>query len=112
MSMRRFYRATAETGKIEEEVEPSVAFQLEELFLHLNDDGGAGDLTVTKVSGAADDVYDTVLLTEDMTNVQDLHWQPDRPINCAKDDKIKVEWDNANGRTYGLEIVWSAVAGG
>lgn len=110
--MRRFFRETAENGAIDAELEPGIAAQIEELFLHLDQAGGADNLTVTRVSGAADDVYDTIILTEDMSAVTDLHWQPDRPINLAKGDSLKVEWDNSSDRTYGLEIVWSAAAGG
>jgi hypothetical protein len=57
-------------------------------------------------AGAA---YDTVLLTQDMTSVVDLHWQPDRPINFSTGDKLVVAWDNGSTRTYGLELVWSAL---
>lgn len=84
---------------------PSNSSALDSIMLHLSAAGGAGNLTVTidAVAGAA---YDTVLLTQDMTSVVDLYWQPDRPIELDNGDKIVIAWANAAGRTYGLTVYW------
>ena len=83
-------------------INPDKAFQLEEVRIHLSAAGGAGNLTV-KLDANAGAAYDAVLLTQDMTLVTDLLWQPEKPIPCDKGDKIVIAWDNTNGRTYGLE---------
>jgi len=84
---------------------PSGDSALDSIMLHLSAAGGAGNLTVTidAISGAE---YDTVLLTQDMTLVTDLLWQPDRPIELDSGDKIVIAWANGAGRTYGLVIKW------
>jgi len=84
-------------------VSPGRQFALESVSIHLSAAGAAGNLTVT-VDAAAGAVYDVVLLTQDMTLLTDLHWQPDRPIELTKDDKIVVAWANASTRTYGLTV--------
>jgi hypothetical protein len=105
--MRRFHRATGAIA-IASTLDPVQTFQLEEFRLHLSAAGGAGNLTITldAIAGAA---YDTVLFTQDMTSVVDLHWQPTRPINFSNGDKLVIAWANASTRTYGLEIIWSAI---
>lgn len=105
--MRRFHRATG-AAAIASTLEPGQSFQLEEMRLHLSAAGGAANLTVT-LDANAGAAYDTVLFTQVMTTVTDLHWQPERPINFSTGDKLIVAWDNASARTYGLEVVWSAL---
>jgi len=86
-------------------ITPTAASAIDSMMLHLSAAGGAGNLTFTidAIAGAA---YDTVLLTQDMTAVTDLYWQPDRPIELDSGDKIVVAWANAGGKTYGLTVNW------
>ena len=104
---RRYTRAT-NNQPIDYTFAPDMHFQLEEMRLHLSAAGEAANLTVTLVSGVAA-AYNTVLLTQDMTLVTDLHWQPTRPVNFAPGDSIRVEWANAAARTWGIETVWSSI---
>jgi len=94
-------RATGAVA-INRTINPYKAFVLSEIKLHLSAAGGAGNLTVTfdANAGAA---YDAVLLTQDMTLVADLLWQPETPIHGDLGDKIVIAWANANSRTYGIE---------
>ena len=87
-------------------INPDRAFQFEGLTIHLSAVGGAGDLTVT-LDANAGAAYDAVLLTQDMTLVTDLLWQPENPISCDKGDKIVIAWANAATKTYGLEVKFS-----
>ena len=89
-------------------VAPGVAFQIEEVRVHLSAAGGAGDLTITLDSGEAAD-HDVVLLTQDMTLVVDLAWQPTRPLSFRADDEVDIEYANANTRDYGVEVIYSAI---
>jgi len=85
---------------------PSNAAALDLVSVHLSAAGGGGDLTVT-LDAAAGAVYDVVLLTQDMTAVTNLLWQPDRPIELAPGDKVVVAWANAGTKTYGILVKWS-----
>jgi len=84
-------------------IAPGRAFALESVSVHLNGAGGAGNLTVT-VDAAAGAAYDVVLLTQDMTSVVNMHWQPERPIELSNGDKVVVAWANAGTKTYGLTV--------
>lgn len=91
------------TAAINESIDPGKAGQLHEFRIHLNAAGGAGDLTIT-LDAAAGAAYDTVLMTQDMTLVTDLVWQPDMPLYFDNGDKLVIAWANGSGRTYGLEV--------
>jgi len=86
-------------------ITPTAAFALDAVSIHLSAAGGAGNLTITldAIAGAA---YDVNLLTQDMTSVTDLYWQPERPVECLSGDKIVIAWANGSGRTYGLNARW------
>jgi len=83
----------------------SGACLIDEIRMHLSAAGGAANMTITidRDAGAA---YDLVIDTEDMTSVVNYHLIPTRPIYLFPDDKLVVAWANANGRTYGLEILY------
>ena len=104
--MSVFVQTATGTGNIATTVTPGGASALESITLHLSAAGGANDLTIT-VDANAGAAYDTVLLTQDMTLVTDLVWQPDRPIEMVSGDKIVLAWTNASSRTYGLTVKWS-----
>jgi hypothetical protein len=89
-------------------VAPGKAWQLREIRVHLSAAGGAGNLTATIDNGTAA-AYDTVVLTQDMTSVVDLEWQPDFPMSFASGDELDIAWANASTRTYGIEIIYSPV---
>lgn len=99
------HRATG-SAAISETVTPSGAFELHEARVHLSAAGGAGNLTVT-LDANAGAAYDVVLLTQDMTAITDLVWQPDRPMSFDSGEKIVVAWANAGGKTYALEVKFS-----
>lgn len=85
---------------------PTNTEQILEVRIHLSAAGGAGNLTITHNSalGAA---YDVNLLTQDMTAVQDLVWNPDGDFHeLAPGDSFDIAWANANTRTYGLEVIY------
>jgi hypothetical protein len=78
---------------------------VKEFRLHLSAVGGSGNLTVTLNAGSGS-AYDVVLKTVDMTEVIDWYWAPDNPIILKTTDAIDIAWANANGKTYGLEVVY------
>lgn len=84
-------------------VNPARAWQLEQINVHLNAAGGAGNLTAT-IDAAAGAVYDAVILTQDMTAITDLVYIPDRPVLLENGDKLVIAWANAGNKTYGVEV--------
>jgi len=104
--MAVFSQTATGAGNISVEVDPGRAFALESVKLHLSAAGAANNLTVTFDAGAGA-AYDTVLLTQDMTTVTDLVWQPDSPLEFSSGDKIAIAWVNGSSRTYGLTVKWS-----
>ncbi len=95
------------SGAVAMAVTPGVAARVEQVTIHLSAAGGAGNLTITidKGAGAA---YDVDVLTLDMTAVQNFLWIPPRPIYLGASDHLDLAWPNANARTYGIEVHWSA----
>lgn len=93
------------SGALNYTLDPGRAIQLEEVRLHLSAAGGAGNFTVT-IDSKEGPVYDTVINTQDMSSATDEHYQPARPIPLLDGDKLAFAWANANGKTWGLEVVW------
>ena len=89
-----------------ETVAPGVEWALEFIRIHLSAAGAANNLTATIDSGVAA-AYDTVILTQDMTSVTDLLWEPERPIPMLADDELDLAWTNGSSRTYGITIGWT-----
>ena len=74
--------------------------------LHLSAAGGAAEnFTITNDTTHVADVYDTVYFSQDMNTVTDILWVPDQPIPLNPGDVLDFAYNNANTRTYGLEIV-------
>jgi hypothetical protein len=105
------WRVTRATGAaaVAVTLAPDINWQLQEIRIHLSAAGGAGNLTITQ-DALAGAVYDTVLVTQDMTAVVDLVYFPTRPNQFLNGDKIVLAWANAGGKTYGIEIIWAATA--
>lgn len=105
------YRVQRATGAaaVSMTVAPGVAFQIEEIRVHLSAAGGAVEnLTITLDSGVGA-AYDTVLLTQAMNAVTDLVWQPPRPYIFSRGDEIDIAYANTNTRTYGIEVIFSGI---
>lgn len=93
------------SGAIAYSFNPSSSCRVTEVRVHLNAAGGAGDLTIT-LDSALGSAYDVVFLTQDMTTVTDLVWQPSTAIYLSGSDELEVAWANGSSRTYGLEILY------
>jgi len=102
------YSNTTGADAIAMTLTPGIAWQLEGIRVHLDDAGGAGNLTA-KIDNGEGAAYDIVLLTQDMTAVTDLMWSPEDPIEFRAGDSLVIEWANAGEKTYGLEIVYKGI---
>lgn len=89
-------------------VAPTVAFQIEEVRVHLSAGGAATDLTIT-VDSAAGAAYDVVLLTQAMNGVSNLVFQPTRPYVFSAGDEIDIAYANGGAATYGVEVIYSII---
>jgi len=64
----------------------------------------AGSLTII-LNANAGAAYDTLLYSVSMVGVTDLLWQPDQDIYLVAGSAIDVAYANADGRTFGVEIM-------
>lgn len=74
--------------------------------LHLDAAGGAAENFTVTINSVTDSAYDVVLFSQDMTTVTDILWLPDQPIPIVNNDVVDFAYNNANTRTYGLEIIY------
>lgn len=103
------YKQSIETGSaaISYSLDKDRVILVKQVRLHLSAAGGAGDLTIT-LNSALGAAYDVNIVTEDMTLVTDLIWNPNGDLfYLAPDDTLDIAWANANTRTYGLEILYT-----
>lgn len=100
---------TAVSGAIALTLSNTAIWQLLETRVHLSAAGGAGNLTMTNDSGIAATVYDTILVTQDMTAVTDYNYKPEIPHTFWPGDVLKVDWANAGNKTYGIEVIYALV---
>lgn len=84
---------------------PGVAFELTEIRIHLSAVGAAANLTV-KMDAIAGAAFDAIVITQDMTSVLDLFWQPDHPMFFNAGDELDFAWANGSTRTYGIEVIY------
>ena len=108
--MKAVTNSTPFTGvaAIDSSITPDQDFYLDEIRLHLDAVGGAGTLTITLNSKHGSE-YDVLIVSQDMTLVQDLIYQPDVKRHFSLGDSITVAWANAGGKTYGLEFVYTEI---
>ncbi len=86
---------------------PARAWRVHQLRLTLDAVGGAGDLVVSLDHDSGPE-FDLVVLTQDMTAVQHLIWTPDNgAFSLTAGTALVVEWPNAGGVQYGLEILYT-----
>lgn len=74
--------------------------------LHLNIAGGAAENFTVTINSATAPAYDVVLFSQDMTTVKDILWLPNQPIPIVNNDVVDFAYNNANLRTYGLEVIY------
>lgn len=107
--IRRVFRATAAVA-IDQTLTPGIPFQIEEIRLHLSAAGGAAEDLVVQLDSGVAAAYDVVILTQGMELVEDVVYQPTRPLIFSASDEIDITYTNTNLRTYGLEIYWTPIA--
>ena len=105
---RRVQRATG-AAAVDMTIAPGIAFQIEEIRVHLSAAGGAAENLTATLDSVTAAAYDVVLLSQAMELVTDLTWQPTRPLVFSAGDEIDIAYANTNARTYGIEVYWTPI---
>lgn len=82
---------------------PGGHYELISVTAHFSGDPGVENLTIT-LDANAGAAYDVNLLTQAMSGVTNLLWQPDAPLILERGDQLEIAMTNANTRTYGIQI--------
>lgn len=110
----KFARLTGtSTGVVTYEVTSTTGlWSLLEVRAHLSAVGAAGTLDVVLDNGAVATVYDIKLLSEPLTTVTDVYWQPDRDIYLNAADHLDITWTSpttGSAVTFGFETVYKVL---
>lgn len=68
--------------------------ELEEIKFHLSTAATAANDLVIKQRSKVGAAYDTVLLTQAMSGVQDIVYLPSRPVKLNGKDRLAIIWTN------------------
>lgn len=95
------------SGAINTTYNPSAAFYLENITVHLNAVPTTSENLVITLDANDGAAYDTTLFEEDLAaiNEDNIVFSPNTPILCESGDKIVVTYTNTDANTYGLRIV-------
>jgi len=104
------YRVQRATGAaaVAMTIAPGVAWQLEEVRLHLSG-AGADELLTGTVDAGAGAAYDVVLISQNTNGITDYIYQPTRPHMFSSGDELDLACVNTNTVTYGIEVFYSAI---
>ena len=104
------YRVQRATGAaaIAMTIAPGVAWQLEEIRVHLSA-AGADELLTGTVDAGAGAAYDVVLISQNTNGITDYVFRPGRPLIFNADDELDLACANTDTRTYGIEVFYSAI---
>jgi len=106
----KFARLTGtSTGTVTYEVASTVGlWELLDVRAHFSAVGAAGTLDVVLDSGSSTP-YDLKFISEALTTVTDLFWQPERPIVLNADDHLDITWASpttGSSVTFGFEAAY------
>jgi hypothetical protein len=97
------------TGTVAYEVTSTTGvWSLLEVRAHLSAVGAAGTFDVT-LDSASSTAYDVQFLSESLSTVTSVFWQPTRPIMIAAADAVDIAWASPTtgaAVTFGFEAVY------
>ncbi len=76
---------------------------MHELRLHLDAAPAGTDIITATVEAST--AFETLLLSEDMDTLTDLHWIPNAPLYFQAGQGLLIEWTNVDDVTYGIEVI-------
>lgn len=77
---------------------------LDEIRLHMNSAATAAENFTVTLDSYAGSAYDTLLVTHDMKDVQDLQLIGTEEIRFQPSDKLVMAYTNTDSYLYGLEV--------
>lgn len=104
---RRF--KTASSGDPAHALAPKTPFKLLSWMIHLDAAATQETLTVTVDGGRTASVYDTLLVSEAMSGIQDLVRTWEGGLDLKEDDEVDTAWANTDSATYGLTVTYQTV---
>lgn len=95
------------SGAVAVNFSPSYPAKVENVLIHLSTLATCATtvpLTIAKYTTAS--VYNTVLLSQIMTSVADVHYTPNAPVQLNPREKLLITWANdaSSFKTWGIEI--------
>ena len=107
MSLRTLYATGA--GALAATIAPGVAFQIEEIRVHLGSASATSENITVTLDHAEGAAYDVVLKAQDMNAVVDFVWIPARPAIIPTGSEVDIAWANTNTETFGLEVLYKGI---
>ncbi len=87
-----------------------IDYNVYEARLHLSGAATGAESFTAQIlsSGSTASVFNTKIVTQLMTSVQDYIFRPEQPVHLKHNDKLQCAWlnDASSYKTWGLEIVW------
>lgn len=94
------------TGAMSYTFAPGKEFTFEEVRLHLSAACTNVENFVITLQSKEGALHNVKLYSVAMNTVQDLVYQPTKPHIFGPSDSLTFTWTNANGRTWGMEIIY------
>lgn len=88
---------------------PKTPFKLLSALLHLNTAATQETFTIKVDAGRAANVYDTLLLSQAMSGIQDVVRTWEDGLDLKEDDEVDSAWTNTDTATYGLTVSFQTV---
>jgi len=101
----------AGTETVKTIVTSKMPFELLEVKLHLSSAPTTAENFTITVDAADGSDFDFLLFSQGMAGVTDVIWSPSENLTFNPDDKLVFEWNNTDGRTFGLEVLYGVQGG-
>ncbi len=82
-------------------------WQLKEVRLHLSTGIAEGSTFTVTINSSDGVVHDINLVSQDMSSVSDVHYQPTRPVELSAGDTVDTAWTNNTTSKWGQSIIFS-----
>lgn len=108
-----FFASGGTNGAVTESLDPAGQFfKLTEVRLHFSTAFVSTQDFTVRISSAKGSAHNLMLLSQALSGVRDLLWQPDQEIQLLSDDQIVFFWSQNSGVNIGgLNVLGWAVLG-
>lgn len=107
-----FFASGGTNGAVSESLAPGKKFKLSEIRLHFSVIFSEVEYFVVRLSAAKGSAYNQTFLSQALSDVIDVLYQPDNPLPMLSDDQIVFSWSQASASNIGgLNVQGWAVYG-